>query len=250
MTAFWSITRITMRQLADRKRVLGFGLLSVVPALLLIIAAQGRTQGGVESDLAGLVVTPFFAFVIPVVTLIVAVSALGDERRDKTLSFLVLRPVGRLEIAAAKTLAASLVASGFAVLGGVALTLSYVVVGGGFAVLPAILLGAVLACFLYGALFVLLGFAAPRPTLIGLAWILLIENAFVPTVPGLSAVSPWRVGLAATLGAAPEGFPALEIVGAVGYLSPSLPASALETAAVGLLAVAACAVLLRRLDSV
>ena len=45
---------------------------------------------------------------IPVTSLILASSALGEERGDKTLSFVLLRPIGRLKIVIAKTLAAAL----------------------------------------------------------------------------------------------------------------------------------------------
>src|SRR5687768_11129080 len=103
MTPFLAIVGVTIRQLTDRSRLLGFGLLNLVPSVLLAAVARSANRGALDLELGVLLVAPFFALVIPITTLILASSALGDERRDKTLAFLVLRPISRLEIAAAKT---------------------------------------------------------------------------------------------------------------------------------------------------
>ena len=71
--------------------------------MLLAAASRSANRGALDLELGVLLVVPLFALVIPITTLILASSALGDERRDKTLSFLVLRPISRLEIACAKT---------------------------------------------------------------------------------------------------------------------------------------------------
>ena len=250
MTAFTSIVGVTLRQLTGRKRMIGFGILSLMPALLLYFAAKARVLDGVDSDLGGLIVSPFFTIVLPLIALVLAGSALGDERKDKTLSFLVLRPIRRIEIAAAKTVAASAVSSALGIFGAAALTVAYVASGGDFGVLPALVVGATITCVVYSAVFVLLGFAVSRPTLTGLIYLLIFENSIVTALPSLAASSPWRIGLAATIDLLPEGLPALEIVGAIGDLPPSLPDAGLRTVAMVILAVGVCTVLLRRTDSV
>ena len=125
MTAFAAIVRVTLQQLTGRRKIFGFVLLSLIPAALLYFAARAREVEGLDTDLGGLVVSPFFAVVLPVIALIMAGSALGDERRDNTLSFLVLRPISRLAIATAKTLAACTASLGFALVGTVALAVVY-----------------------------------------------------------------------------------------------------------------------------
>jgi ABC-type transport system involved in multi-copper enzyme maturation permease subunit len=250
MTAFAAITKVTFRQLTERKRVIGFGVLSIVPAALLFFSARGRVGGGVDSDLAAALVTPFFNIVLPLIALVMAGSALGDERKDKTLSFLVLRPRARVEIAAAKTLAACLVATAFGAFAGLALTVAYMGAGGGPSVLPAILVGATISSFFYGAVFVLLGYAATRPTLIGLVYLLFFESVVVGEIPGLAATSPWRVGLAATIDLFPQGFPGREIQAAIGVLPASALGSGLRTVTVVIVSILVCATLLKRTDSV
>jgi ABC-2 type transport system permease protein len=250
MTPFTAIVRTTVLQFMGRQRVIGFGLLSLMPAGLLAAAARAREVEGIDTDLGALLVTPFFAVVLPITALILASSALGDERRDKTLSFIVLRPIRRLEIAVAKTVAASAVSAGFAFLGAVALSLTYVAVGGRIDVLPSIVVGATLSCVLYSSVFVLIGNVASRPTLIGLLYVLFVENVLAAELPRLSGASPWRIGLGATIDLMPTTFPARTLLGALGELVPSLGNALIATGSTAVVAVGICAFLLMRMDSV
>ena len=250
MSAPSAIVRTTVRQLTGRSRMIGFGLLSLVPAALLLAASRAREGAGLDTDLGGLLVTPFFALVVPLITLILASSALGDERRDKTLSFVVLRPIGPLQLVLAKTLATFLVSMGYALVGAAALAVTYVALGGRLDVLPAMLAGAALVCALYSSIFVLLGSVFARATLVGLAYVLFVENVLVVELPRLSSGSPWRVGLAATIDLMPSTFPVRSILGAIGDLEPSAPLALFATAVTASIAVALCTALLARTDSV
>ena len=154
MTPLLAIVRVTIQQLTGRTRLIGFSLLNLVPAGLLAAASRSAHPSALDLEFGVLVVVPFFALIIPTTSLILASSALGEERRDKTLSFLLLRPISRLEIAAAKTIAAALVSIGFATIGALGLSLTWAALGGGFDVFPPIMAGAVLACVMYSAVFV------------------------------------------------------------------------------------------------
>ena len=250
MTSFAAIVRVTLQQLTGRKKIFGFGVLSLIPAALLFFAARAREVEGLDTDLGGLVVSPFFAVVLPVIALIMAGSALGDERRDKTLSFLVLRPISRLAIATAKTLAACTASVGFALVGTVALAVVYAATGGSINVMPAIFVGAAVMCVAYSALFVLLGNVTSRPTVIGLLYILFVENVLVDELPRLAPASPWRIGLAATIDLMPEDFPARALLGAIGELAPSAYNAFLATAVIVAVTIALGAGVLSRTDSV
>src|SRR5690606_6293075 len=174
----------------------------------LAAASRSAHPTALDLELGVLLVVPLFALVIPITTLILATAALGEERRDKTLSFLVLRPISRLEIALAKTLAAALVSTGFAILGAFALSLTWMAVGGGaFDVFPAMVLGSTAACAMYSAGFVLLGNLAARPTLVGLLYVLYFESVMVDSFSRLAAASLWRISLGATLDTMPAHFP-------------------------------------------
>src|SRR5688500_4278434 len=218
MTPMLAIIRVTIGQLTGRTRLIGFGLLSLVPAALLAAVSRSAHSGALDLELGVLLVVPLFALVIPITTLILASSALGEERRDKTLSFLVLRPISRLEIALAKGIAAAAVSTGFAVIGALALSLTWVAVGGSFDVFPPIVLGATLACVMYSTVFLLLGNIFVRATLVGLLYILFFETVMVDNFDRLARGSLWRISLGATLDTMPSSFPARALLGAMGKI--------------------------------
>ena len=250
MTPLLAIVRVTIRQLTGRARLVGFSLLNLVPAPLLGAVSRAANPTALDLELGVLLVLPYFALVIPITTLILASSALGEERRDKTLSFLVLRPISRLEIALAKGIAAAIVSIGFAVLGALALSLTWLAVGGSFDVFPSILLGAILACVMYSTVFVLLGNVVVRATLVGLIYILFFEIIIVENLPRLAPASLWRISLGATLDTMPTHFPARALLAALGDWVPSLGSALIVTSAVAVITIGLSTLLLHRTDAV
>jgi ABC-2 type transport system permease protein len=250
MTPFLAMVRVTIQQLTGRARLIGFGLLSLVPAVLLAAVSRSANPRALDLELGVLLVVPFYALVIPITTLILASSALGDERRDKTLSFLTLRPISRLAIAGAKTSGAALVSMAFAMFGAVALSVTWVILGGSFDVFPAIALGALLASVMYSAVFVLLGSVLARATLVGLLYVLFFEHVIVSNLPRLAGGSLWRISLGAMLETMPAHFPARAQLGALGEWVPSVGSAVIVMSAIALITVATSTVLLKRTDSV
>ncbi|HSJ31467.1 MAG TPA: ABC transporter permease [Longimicrobiales bacterium] len=250
MTPLLAIIRVTARQLTGTSRVLGFGLLSLVPAILLAAASRSAAPGALDLELGVLLVVPFFALVIPITTVILATSALGDERRDNTLSFLVLRPISRLEIVLAKTIAAAAVSTGFAVLGALALSVTWAILGGSIDVFPAMVAGGALACVMYSAVFVLLGNVLARATLVGLIYVLFIETVIIDEFPRLATASLWRIAMGATLDTMPAHFPSRALLAALGDWIPSLGSAVIVTAFVATITVTICTILLKRTDAV
>jgi ABC-2 type transport system permease protein len=250
MSPLFAIVRVTIRQLTGKTRLLGFTLFNLAPAALFAAASRSAIRDALDLELGVLLVVPFFALVIPITTLILASSALGDERRDMTLSFLVLRPISRLQIAFAKSVAAAAVSIGFATIGALALSLAWLTVGGRFDVFPSILLGAALAGVMYSTVFVLLGNVFARATLVGLIYVLFFETAVVDELPRLASASLWRIGLGATLDTMPAHFPARALLAALGDWIPSLGSAVMVTSVVAFLTIGACTVLLSRTDAV
>ena len=250
MTPFLAIVRVTIRQLTGRTRLIGFALLNLVPAPLLAAVSRAVDPAALDLELGVLLVLPYFALVIPITTLILASSALGEERREKTLSFLVLRPISRLEIALAKGTAAAIVSVGFALLGALALSLTWVAVGGSFDVFPSIALGAMLACVMYSTVFVLLGNLVVRATLVGLLYILFFEIIIVDNLPRLAPASLWRISLGATLDTTPTHFPARAFLAALGDWVPSLGSALIVASAVAVITIGLSTLLLHRTDAV
>ena len=250
MTPLLAIVRVTMRQLTGRARLIGFSLLNLMPAPLLAAVSRSANPTALDLELGVLLVLPYFALVIPITTLILASSALGEERRDKTLSFLVLRPISRFEIALAKGMAAAIVSIGFAALGALAMSLTWLAVGGSFDVFPSIMLGATLACVMYSTVFVLLGNVVVRATLVGLIYILFFEIIIVENLPRLAPASLWRISLGATLDTMPTHFPARALLAALGDWVPSLGSALIVTSAVAFVTIGLSTLLLHRTDAV
>ena len=99
MRAAWAITSTTVKQLLGVRRMIVFGLAELAPAGVFLLMTQTLAQEAALDRFLGMVAALYFPLLVPIVTLIVAASALGDERRDGTLSFLVLRPIPRSVIA-------------------------------------------------------------------------------------------------------------------------------------------------------
>ncbi len=250
MTAEVAIFKITVRQLLGPKRLVGFAALSLLPTLIFYISTRGAEPDNLDFILGALLIAPFFSIVLPVMTLVVAGSALGDERNDKTLSFLVLRPISRIGIAAAKILAAAGVASLFGVIGAVGLTGTYAVMGGEASLMLAVVVGATIACVVYSALFVLLGYVASRATLLGLLYVFLFEGTLVSLLPRLATLSPWRIGTAGMADLLPDRWSTRIAEAALGDLMPTLAGATIKTAVILIVVTGFLAILLQRRDAV
>ena len=250
MRQLLAIVRVTILQLTGRPRLIGFSLLNLVPAPLLAAVSRAANPDALDLELGVLLVVPFFALVVPITTLILASSALGEERRDKTLTFLVLRPISRFRIALAKAIAAATVSIGFATLGALALSLTWVAVGGSFDIFPSILLGATLAGVMYSAVFLLLGNVAHRATLVGLIYILFFETVVIEGLPRIATASLWRISLGATLDTMPTHFPARALLAALGDWVPSVGSALIVASTVVVVTIGLCTLLLHRTDAV
>ena len=204
MRAAWAITTTTIRQLLGVRRAILFGLAELAPAAVFLLMAQTLADAAAIDRLLAMIAALYFPLLVPIVTLIVASSALGDERRDGTLSFLVLRPIPRSLIALAKFTGAAVVAAGLNALGAIALAAVYGIETGSWTIVFPLLVGGIVASVVYAALAVPLGFFTHWSVLIGLVFVFIFENAVVSALSGLSSLSPWRIGLSAFSGLVPD----------------------------------------------
>ena len=257
MTAFLAITRVTIRQTLRPRRALGLGLLALSAAVTYLLAVVGSTAGGSSTQFkqdqafdifVGITIGTFMNIVVPVVTLIIATSVLGDERRDNTMSFLVLRPINRFTIAFAKVCAGF--AESYAITGLGALALGFIgaMRVGSFDYFVPLLVATAVATAAYAAVFVPLGYLLKRATLIGLTYVFIWENGIGAAVPAVAALSPWRIGMSAMAGLAPDRF-LDELPGfAIGSLTPGAGGAVVKAIVLTVLAAAAVAATLQRRD--
>ncbi|MEA3511771.1 MAG: ABC transporter permease subunit [Actinomycetota bacterium] len=247
MRSLRAITGATIRQVLGLRRAIIFGLAALAPALVFLLTAQALVDEAALDRFLSMVVGLYFPLLVPIVALIISASALGDERRDGTLSFLVLRPIPRLVISGSKFLGAVLVASGLNALGGAALGIVYGIETGSWDVVTPLVVGGIVASMVYASLFVPLGFFTDRAVLIGLAFVFIFENGVVSALSGLSSLSPWRVGMSAFSGLVPDSVAAQLTDIGIADLS-GLGSTLSRTVIITALSIAATTLVLRRRD--
>ena len=250
MSAQLAIARVTTRQLLSSKRYLWFGLLALAPTGLFLLVSPTVSDSELFDLFVGLGIVFYLSVVVPIIVLTFGASSLGQERRDNTLSFLVLRPISRWGIAAAKLLGA--IAAGFLLTGAGALALGvvYGIQSGDYAWIGPLLGGTAVATVAYVAVFVPLGFITQRATLIGLAFVFIWENGVVFAATGLITTSPWRIGFATLAALAPDDLDSELLEATVGTLTPSLSSSLIRAGAFLVAGWLITTLLLRRRDLV
>ncbi|MBU1492423.1 MAG: ABC transporter permease [Actinobacteria bacterium] len=197
MRAFFAMTRVSIGQLLGRRWVILVGLVGLLPSIVML--AMSRTQGAgrlAASFQEGPLMT-LFTIVLPLTSALLGSVALGEERREGTLPFLVLRPRRREIVVAAKLLAAWLsawlIAGASGVLAAIVLGLS---AGIWQMVLPVIVATGV-STLAYAAVFLLLGYATRWAVLIGAGFLFFWELGIASAADSLANVSLFRIGLTA-----------------------------------------------------
>ena len=109
---FW----LSMRQLGGRWRLAIILLLAALPVGLAVLGAtvgQEDTNvepGSNEADFVNIMVDGLLvASIMPIVTMALSTAAFGNELEDRTLSYLVLKPIPRWRIALPKLLASMVI---------------------------------------------------------------------------------------------------------------------------------------------
>jgi ABC-2 type transport system permease protein len=197
LTPVLALLGTSIRQLLPLRRSILLGLLQLGPALIYLIGSSGRTtEAALDAFLDGGVAT-YFLLVLPIVSIVLSSSALGVERRDQTLSFIVLRPMRRSVIVVAKFAATVAAAMALNAVGAIALAgIQLIRFGGDLDLMFGLLTGALIATIAYAAIFIPIGFLTDRAVIIGLAFLLIFENGVVSALPALETLSPWRLGAA------------------------------------------------------
>ncbi|NIU22304.1 MAG: ABC transporter permease subunit, partial [Actinobacteria bacterium] len=221
-------------------------LLAILPPLVTFFVVSGASEAAALRRFHDVSMSLLFILVLPIVCLLFGAAALGDERRDATLTVLVLRPIRREGIVGAKLAAAWLAST--AIVGSSALATGVVlgVSGGTWEVLVPLVAGIALSALAYVAVFLILGHTTTRAVLIGLVYVFLWENAISFAVDGLAVMSLFRIGVsgyAALVDAAPR-----QLADVLGSLTPGMLGAAAKAGGLAVIATLSGGWLLRRRD--
>lgn len=251
MTAFRAITGVSLRHILGRKRLVGLGLFALVPAVVMAVVGQTASDASLLKEFhAGPLLTILFG-VLPITTLVLGAAALGEERRDGTLSFLLLRPLRRPAIVGAKLAAVWL--GSFLVVGGstAAAALVLGLRSGYWSPFAPALVALAISTLAYAAASLALGYLTGRAVLIGLAYLVILENGLALAIDGMATVSLMRIGLTAYWAVLPADVAAVafsEINELMASLTPGVFGAAAKVLVISGIAVAGVAWLLRHRD--
>jgi len=148
---------------------------------------MARVAEADTEELGGMLDGMVVAAILPIVTMALATAAFGNELDDRTLSYLVLKPVARWRIILPKLLAVIAIAAPLLVASGVlAAFLGPEGTARGAAAVGVALFAGVLA---YGAIFTWLGLLTSRGLGFALVYVFLWEGLISSFMPGVRYLS-------------------------------------------------------------
>ncbi len=188
---------LSVRQLVGGKRIWIIVLLAAMPvlaALLYRLLSDGsEATAFADGVLAQLVV----ATVLPLVMLILATASFGNEIDDRTLGYLVLKPIPRSAIVVPKWLASVLVGG---VLMGAASGVALLLISESMAAALAAALAVLLGAAAYGSLFTWAGLAIKFALPVGVAYVFVWEASLTGLLGGVQYLSVREYTLAIAAG--------------------------------------------------
>ena len=183
------IFRLALRQLAGPRRLTLIFVLAALPVALSALVATfadddpSFDRNYINTLLDGMLI----AGILPIVTMALATAAFGDELEDRTLSYLVLKPIPHIAIVLPKLLATIVIVGPLLILSGVLATVLGLDVGvrGAAAVGLAIFAGLVA----YATIFTWAGLISSRALAFALVYVFLWEGLISGFLGGVRYVS-------------------------------------------------------------
>ncbi len=184
-----SLFRSSLRDAFRPRRLAILLVVAFLPALLgllwRLLSPAGKFDP--ESVYDSLVPSLIFSFSLTILSVIYSTNIVSQELEQRTIVYLLTRPLPRWRILVAKFAASLLIVIGTTMLSTVLLALVLFGVSRfGTAGVGPDLLALLLGGFAYGSLFLLLAVLLPRPLIYGLLFVFGWET-WVPTLPGAFA---------------------------------------------------------------
>jgi ABC-2 type transport system permease protein len=200
---------LTLRQLAGQRRYLVVLLLAAAPAAVAGVFRVVEPDFDAARFADNLLAQLLIAVVLPIAVLITGTMAFGLEIEDRTISYLVLKPLPRWQIALPK-LAAALAAGAVPTMAG---TFATVLLMPGGSVLDALgVVAAVLAgAATYTAVFTMAGLVTQHALAFGLVYVVLWEGAIAQLLAGARYLSVRQYSLAIMGALTPDRLATLRI---------------------------------------
>jgi ABC-2 type transport system permease protein len=182
---------LTLRQFGGGKAIRVVTLFSLIPALFTIIYLINQADQSGRLWFDELFRTIIVPTILPLATVILATNAIGNELEDRTMVYLVLKPVRRSRIIIEKY-AAVVQATWVALVAG--MLVAWVMSSRGSViddvdVFAAAVLAVLIGVFTYGALFLAISLIIPRALIAGIIYVLIWESLLGRIIPGARLLS-------------------------------------------------------------
>lgn len=189
-----TITWLTIRQFLRSKAVfvvLGLALLPSALAVLAQLVPDPLSLRDAREIFGSWLFGLYTGTLLPLATLILATSTIGDEIEDRTMQYLALKPISRGRIVLEKALAAFLLLVPLLWFGIAAMWV--IVAWGKFDAMREMLTAAFAASLVeivgFGTVFMLLSMLIQRALLVGVFYVFVWEASLSRWLPGLRAIS-------------------------------------------------------------
>jgi ABC-2 type transport system permease protein len=191
LVSTFPVLTLTLLQFGYGKAIRFVVGLALIPILFSLIYILDDSTDTAREFFNQILQNVIFPTILPLAALILATTALGDEIEDRTMVYLVLKPISRLRIVVEKYTA--VVQTAVAALW-VGLILTWLVTARGEAfdsadMLVAAAIAALVGVVGYGALFLALSLIIPRTLIVGIVYILIWESFLSRLIPGASLLS-------------------------------------------------------------
>jgi ABC-2 type transport system permease protein len=190
-----TITFLTIRQFLRSRSLLVVVAVSLLPilfALLPHVVTGEFSLRELRETMADIIYLPFTATtLLPLATLVLATSALGDEIDDKTLHYLALKPVSRFRIVFEKWLAVMIITVPIIWIGIMAtwLVLSWGHIDDMTDMVWPLLASSLVGVLGFGSIFMLLSLYIQRALLFGVFYVFIWESTLSRFLPGIRSIS-------------------------------------------------------------
>lgn len=180
---------LSLRQMTSRTRMLLVLLLAALPiSLAVLVSILAGDEPGFGQNFTNILVDGMLITVVmPIVMMALSTAAFGNELEDRTLSYLVLKPIARWKIVVPKLLASIIVGSPVMIASGVVATL----LGFEGNILAATATGAALLAGVvtYAAIFTWAGLVSTRALSFALIYVFLWEGLISGFLKGVRYMS-------------------------------------------------------------
>jgi ABC-2 type transport system permease protein len=204
MIAAMPIVAVTLRGLLGRRRTLLMILLVALPVLIGLLVRLADSRMDVDRVLDAMLVRT----VLPLVALVMGTAALGSELEDGTAVYLIIKPVPRWRIVAAKMFVAAGLTAALIVPSAVLTGLLIAGTGPALGTTASFAVAAAVGGSAYACAFVGLSAYTSRALVIGLAYTMIWEGVLAGLLEGTRFLSIRQatLGIANGLSSPQAGF--------------------------------------------